>query len=264
MKINMSKLNKYLFFALMLVLVTGLSACSKKNEVEENMLNNDIITDTSTQAEVEQTSAINKKIDLETGTSSETISTSTGKEIISVDKPDNNNNMIDPNTFENLVGTYTGATIKTNLGDIQVKFYGQDSPKTVNNFLNLAKLGFYNDTKFHRVIKDFMIQGGDPLSKGDDTMYYGTGGPGYKFADEFNTHKLVSGSLAMANSGSNTNGSQFFIVTLAETPWLDGKHTNFGQVVSGMSVVKAIEASETNSRDLPLKDVVINSIELLK
>lgn len=169
-----------------------------------------------------------------------------------------------PDQQVDLTKKYSTAVIKTNLGDITVKFYGVDSPLTVNNFLNLAQAGLYNGTKFHRVIKDFMIQGGDPLSKGDDTSVYGTGGPGYQFKDEFNSHKLVAGSLAMANSGPDTNGSQFFIVTASETPWLDGKHVNFGEVVSGMDIVKKIEAEPTNGRDLPLKDIVINSIELLK
>lgn len=158
---------------------------------------------------------------------------------------------------------YSSVTIKTSLGDITVKFY-EESPLTVNNFLNLAKAGFYNGTKFHRVIKDFMIQGGDPLTKEANTSVYGTGGPDYRFADEFNNHKLVAGNLAMANSGPSTNGSQFFIVTLDATPWLDGKHTNFGEVVSGMEVVKAIEAAETNARDLPVEDIMINDIELVK
>jgi cyclophilin family peptidyl-prolyl cis-trans isomerase len=158
---------------------------------------------------------------------------------------------------------YSGAIIKTNQGNIEVKFY-PESPITVNNFMNLATSGFYNGTKFHRVIKDFMIQGGDPLSKESDTSVYGTGGPAYKFADEFNGHKLVAGSLAMANSGPGTNGSQFFIVTLDATPWLDGKHTNFAEVIKGMEVVTAIEASETNSRDLPVQDIIVNSIELVK
>lgn len=158
---------------------------------------------------------------------------------------------------------YSGAIIKTSAGDIEIKFYAE-SPITVNNFMNLAKSGFYTNTKFHRVIPDFMIQGGDPLTKEADTSVYGTGGPEYRFADEFNSHKLVAGSLAMANSGPGTNGSQFFIVTATETPWLDGHHTNFGEVVKGMDVVKAIEASETNSRDLPVKDVVVKGIELVK
>ena len=158
---------------------------------------------------------------------------------------------------------YSGAVIKTSKGDITVKFY-DESPITVNNFLNLAQKGFYNGTKFHRIIKDFMIQGGDPLTKESNFMVYGTGGPDYHFADEFNNHKLVAGSLAMANAGPDTNGSQFFIVTAAETPWLDGHHTNFGYVSEGLEVVKAIEAVETNPRDLPIDDIFIKDIELVK
>jgi len=172
---------------------------------------------------------------------------------------------MDNNNQEDLTAVYHSAVIKTSKGDIKVKFYGEDSPKTVNNFLNLAKSGFYDGVKFHRVIKDFMIQSGDPLSK-DDAMKsrWGTGGPGYAFADEFNAHKLVKGSLAMANSGPNTNGSQFFIVTLDETPWLDGKHTNFGEVVEGMDVVTAIENAATGQQDKPVVDIEIKGIELVK
>lgn len=163
-----------------------------------------------------------------------------------------------------LFADYSGAIIKTSEGEIELKFY-PESPITVNNFMNLAKSGFYTNTKFHRIIKDFMIQGGDPLTKESDTSVYGSGGPEYRFADEINNHKLVAGSLAMANTGMPvTNGSQFFIVTLDETPWLDGKHTNFGYVTKGMEVVKAIEATETGSRDLPIKDIVIKGIELVK
>lgn len=157
----------------------------------------------------------------------------------------------------------TQATIKTNLGDITIKFYNEDAPKTVANFIKLASSGFYDGTKFHRIIKDFMIQGGDPLTK-DDAMKdrWGTGGPGYKFEDEINNHKLIEGSLAMANSGTDTNGSQFFIVTTTATPWLDGKHTNFGEVISGLDIVKLIENSETAELDRPVNDIVISSIEL--
>ena len=158
---------------------------------------------------------------------------------------------------------YDSAIMKTNLGDIKIKFYSSDSPITVNNFMNLAKKGFYNGTLFHRVIDSFMIQGGDPNSKNDDWSTHGTGGPGYQFQDEFNSHKLVRGSFAMANSGPNTNGSQFFIVTADATSWLDGKHTNFGEVVEGMDTVLKIEAVEKNENDHPLKDVIINSIELM-
>lgn len=167
--------------------------------------------------------------------------------------------------MENLAAEFNRAIIKTSLGDITVKFYPQESPITVNNFLNLAKNGFYNGTKFHRVIKDFMIQGGDPLSKDDNNAdRWGTGGPGYQFQDEFNQHKLVKGSLAMANSGPNTNGSQFFIVTAESTPWLDGKHTNFGYVTAGLDIVEKIGKVEVGENDRPVEDVVINSVELVK
>jgi cyclophilin family peptidyl-prolyl cis-trans isomerase len=172
----------------------------------------------------------------------------------------NNNNNMDTD----LSKEYYAAVIKTNLGDIKVKFYGADSPKTVSNFLKLVQSGFYNGTKFHRVIKGFMIQGGDPNSKTKNVSTWGQGGPGYSFKDEFNSHKLVKGSLAMANSGPDTNGSQFFIVTGESTPWLDGKHTNFGEVASGMDVVMKIDGVITGENDRPMEDVVINSVEVLE
>ncbi len=158
---------------------------------------------------------------------------------------------------------YHQALIKTNFGDIQVALYGEESLNTVNNFLNLADLGFYDKTKFHRVIADFMIQGGDPNTKTDQIHLYGTGGPAYMFADEINNQPLVRGSLAMANSGPNTNGSQFFIVTANSVPWLDGDHTNFGQVIEGMEVVDQIESLETGLNDLPIEEAIILSIEIL-
>ncbi len=164
----------------------------------------------------------------------------------------------------NYAQKYTAAVLETNLGKIKVKFYNADAPLTVNNFLQLADQKFYDGTRFHRVMKDFMIQGGDPNSKDDDWSNDGMGGPGYKFADEFNAHKLVRDSLAMANSGPNTNGSQFFIVTAAATPWLEGKHTNFGEVVEGMDVVDKIENAEVNANDHPLEDIFIKSIALLE
>ncbi|MFA5021552.1 MAG: peptidylprolyl isomerase [Patescibacteria group bacterium] len=157
----------------------------------------------------------------------------------------------------------TKAIIKTNLGNITVEFFNQDAPKTVANFVKLASAGFYDGTKFHRVIKDFMIQGGDPLTKDDSLKNsWGTGGPDYRFADEINSHKLVRGSLAMANSGPDTNGCQFFIVTAESTPWLDGKHTNFGQVVAGLDVVDKIENIKTQGPDRPISNVIIESVEL--
>ncbi|MBU2028898.1 peptidylprolyl isomerase, partial [Patescibacteria group bacterium] len=155
---------------------------------------------------------------------------------------------------------YTAAILETNLGKIKVKFYNADAPLTINNFLQLADKKFYDGTKFHRVMKDFMIQGGDPNSKDDDWADDGQGGPGYKFADEFNAHKLVRGSLVMANSGPNTNGSQFFIVTAEATSWLDGKHTNFGEVTEGMDIVNKIENVKVNANNHPLEDVVVKNI----
>ena len=165
--------------------------------------------------------------------------------------------------MEPITNKVTTAVMHTTMGDISFKLYTEESPKTVANFVKLAGEGFYNGVKFHRVIKDFMIQTGDPLSKDDSqTVRWGTGGTGHTFADEFNSHKLVRGSLAMANAGPNTNDSQFFIVTKDSTPWLDGKHTNFGEVTSGLDVVMKIGEVETLSGDRPVKPVIINSIDI--
>ena len=147
------------------------------------------------------------------------------------------------------------ATMHTNHGPIQIELFDDDAPKTVENFRTLAGDGFYDGVIFHRVIKDFMVQGGDPTGTG-------TGGPGYTFEDEFNQHRIVRGALAMANAGPNTNGSQFFIVTTDAAPWLDGKHTVFGQVVSGMETVDAIEGLPTGARDRPEEDALIERLEL--
>ena len=173
-----------------------------------------------------------------------------------------NNNLNESMPLEK-VEENTKAVIKTNMGDITFKLYDSDAPKTVANFMKLSKKGFYNGTKFHRVIKDFMIQAGDPLSKDDaKKAMWGTGDPGYKFEDEINSHKIVKGSLAMANSGPDTNGSQFFIVTAEATPWLDGMHTCFGEVVDGIDVVLKIENVKTEGSDRPVEDVEIISIEI--
>ena len=147
------------------------------------------------------------------------------------------------------------ATMKTTQGDIVLELFDEDAPKTVQNFRDLAEKGFYDGLSFHRIIKDFMIQGGCPQGTG-------TGGPGYTFEDEFNSHKVVRGALAMANAGPNTNGSQFFIVTTGEAPWLDGKHTVFGQVTEGMDVVDALEALPTDGRDRPQEPAGIETITL--
>ena len=147
------------------------------------------------------------------------------------------------------------ATLHTNHGPIELELHDEDAPQTVENFRKLAADGFYDGVIFHRVIPNFMIQGGDPTGTG-------TGGPGYTFEDEINEHKIVRGALAMANAGPNTNGSQFFIVTTQEAPWLDGKHTVFGKVVSGMDTVDTIEGQPTDSRDKPVEDAKIERIEL--
>ncbi|MDQ3759831.1 MAG: peptidylprolyl isomerase [Actinomycetota bacterium] len=147
------------------------------------------------------------------------------------------------------------AVMHTNVGQITLELFDEDAPKTVENFKKLAGDGFYDGLVFHRVIRDFMVQGGCPQGTG-------TGGPGYQFEDEFNDHKIVRGALAMANSGPNTNGSQFFIVTTDAAPWLDGKHTVFGEVTDGMDTVDAIEGTETGSGDRPVEDQKIERIEL--
>ncbi len=151
--------------------------------------------------------------------------------------------------------------LKTNKGDIEIELFADKAPKTVANFAKLASEKFYDGTRFHRVIKDFMIQGGDPLSKDvSASARWGTGGPGYKFDDEINDVLLVRGILAMANAGPDTNGSQFFIVTAESTPWLDGKHAAFGKVVNGMNVVLAIESSKVGQNDQPVEEIVLKSV----
>ena len=154
------------------------------------------------------------------------------------------------------------SVLETNFGIIKIKMFSKSAPKTVENFKKLAKEGFYDGVRFHRVIKDFMLQTGDPNSKDDDWSNDGMGGPGYAFDDEINDYKIVRGRVAMANSGPNTNGSQFFIVTAEVAPWLDGKHTVFGEVVEGMDVVDKIEAAKTNENDHPLEDITITKISI--
>jgi len=145
--------------------------------------------------------------------------------------------------------------MQTTAGPIAFELFDEDAPKTVENFTKLSSDGFYDGLTFHRIIKDFMIQGGCPQGTGN-------GDPGYSFEDEFNDHKIVRGALAMANAGPNTNGSQFFIVTAEACPWLDGKHTVFGQVTDGMDVVDKLEGVATDGGDRPVEPVGIASIEL--
>ena len=151
----------------------------------------------------------------------------------------------------------SAATLHTNHGAIDVELFDDDAPKTVENFRKLAGEGFYEGVVFHRVIPDFMIQGGDPTGTG-------MGGPGYTFEDEFNDHKVERGALAMANAGPNTNGSQFFIVTTDAAPWLDGKHTVFGKVTDGMDAVDSIEKTDTDANDKPRQPAVIERVELVE
>ena len=149
----------------------------------------------------------------------------------------------------------SAATLHTNHGAIEVELFEGEAPKTVENFRKLAEDGFYDGVIFHRIIPDFMIQGGDPTGTG-------SGGPGYSFEDEFNDHPVVHGALAMANAGPNTNGSQFFVVTAKACPWLDGKHTVFGQVLEGMDVVDEISTVARDAQDKPRDPVTIDRVEL--
>ena len=150
----------------------------------------------------------------------------------------------------------TTATLHTNHGPVEIELFDEDAPKTVGNFVKLAGNGFYDGLSFHRVIPDFMIQGGCPHGTG-------TGGPGYQFEDEFNQHKVERAALAMANAGPNTNGSQFFIVTADSCPWLDGKHTVFGRVTAGMDTVDEISQVPRDQRDKPLDPVVMEKVEVV-
>lgn len=184
----------------------------------------------------------------------EVVETNEAKEPVAA----NDNNVVTQTDITNMI-----ATIQTNHGEIILEFFSTDAPATVDNFIKLAKDGFYNGTKFHRVIKGFMIQGGDPLTK-DNALksQWGTGGPGYQFADEIHANNQNNtGTIAMANSGPNTNGSQFFI-NVADNNSLDTKHTVFGRVTSGMEVVQAIENVVTEGSDRPVEDVIIESITI--
>jgi len=196
----------------------------------------------------------NKNADTNPQKENDTTAMVTPEITLQTEKIDNNNAAME---------TATTATLKTNRGDITIELYGDKTPKTVENFGMLAKQGFYDGVKFHRVIPGFMIQGGDPLTK-DDAMQaqWGTGGPGYTFEDEFVSDlSNVQGTISMANAGPGTNGSQFFI-NVGDNVFLDGKHTVFGKVTAGYENVEAISNVEKNQRDVPNEPVVIQSIVL--
>jgi len=248
------KKNYALIGALTLTLALALSACGTN---QDNSLNG---RDSLTEPVVSETA--NTPIDNNLIQPTEPVSVATSSSVVKNDVTRTVENQTD------LFKDYSSAIIKTSEGDITVKFYSE-APITANNFLNLAQKGFYNGTKFHRIMKDFMIQGGDPLTKESNTSVYGTGGPGYEFKNEYSQHKLVAGNIAMANAGPDTNGSQFFIVTAASAPSLDGGYTNFGEVVKGMEVVRKIENSRVTASDMgelsvPVDYVVVNSVQIIK
>jgi len=233
---------KILTFLLVILLIVGLSACSSPET-------QDTAKKTSENVPAKESEKSNEK----------------SNNSLNEKNMNSNQRVLGDNT--ELVKKYTAATIKTNYGDIKVKFSSTDAPITVGNFLSLAKDGFYDGTKFHRVIKGFMIQGGDPNSKTTNTSTWGTGGPGYKFKDELTgKEKYPQGTLAMANSGPNTNGSQFFIVTASPEAPLPPSYTVFGKVISGLDAALKIENVKTTGApyDRPLEDVIIQSVEALE
>jgi len=238
------------------IIILGLSACSQKQAE-----NKDAIANPATDPGQYTQDMVNLKKSME-----QNINNSVKQENNKIDQGMEDAGLNSTNnTTMDYVKNYTGAIIKTSLGNIQVKLNNTVTPNTVNNFLKLADQKIYDGTKFHRVIKGFMIQGGDPNSKTADTSSWGMGGPGYKFADEITgNEKYPQGTLAMANSGPNTNGSQFFIVTASPQAPLPPSYTVFGQVVSGMDTMLKIENVPTTSPDRPVNDVVINSVELVK
>ncbi len=240
-----------------LFLTLTLSACGTKNEDQS-------LNGTDASGTVKNNNSVELPVTSITATTTtnpvvatSTVATSTNEDLTRV-----------VSGQKDLLKSYAGAIIKTSEGDITIRFY-QEAPITVNNFLNLAQKGYYDGTKFHRIMKDFMIQGGDPLTKESDASVYGTGGPGYQFKNEDSGHKLLAGNIAMANSGRDTNGSQFFIVTATSTPFLDGDYTNFGEVVSGMSVVRKIENSKViksarGELSVPVDYITIKSVKIIK
>ena len=258
-------MKKYFLFSLLAVAAITLSACGTTTEDTTTAVDGE---DTSTKLNTEATSANsgaeNENVDKDklkqelSGISGadETTSSASGTKT-------NTMMTVDQSKFENLTAKYSQATFNTNQGNFTIKFYNEKAPLTVNNFLNLANIGYYNGVKFHRVIANFMIQGGDQYTKDDSMMSrWGTGGPGYAINDEFGaglTNKI--GTISMANAGANTGGSQFF-VNVADNSYLDGKHAVFGEVVEGMDVVNKISQTSVDANSRPETPVVINSITL--
>jgi len=242
---------------LCLSLVIFLGGCSTTNKMEQKQTE-----EAKTQEQIQDTGYLQGMIGIKEQAEKNTQNAADAESkrpeaTISEDNKINNNNV-------DYVKKYSGATLNTNFGKVTVKFSNEDAPLTVNNFLKLAAEKFYDGTKFHRVIKGFMIQGGDPNSKDDDWTNDGQGGPGYKFNDELKgTEKYTQGTLTMANAGPNTNGSQFFIVTASPEASLPPSYTVFGKVTSGLDVALKIENVKTNANDHPTEDVVIQGIDLI-
>jgi len=258
-----SNLKKILVSFAVIGIAFSVSACTSKTDKTDQTVAPTSVVDTTSEQNSNLAEGEINSAPVETPVATETI------KVVTPEEPVVTNTIMSPDKQEDLTKTYSQAILHTSVGDITLKFYPSETPVTANNFLNLAKAGFYNGIKFHRVMKDFMIQGGDPLTKGTDASSYGTGGPGYQFKNEYGTHKLVAGSIAMANSGVDTNGSQFFIVTAESTPFLDGGYTDFGEVSSGMDVVRKIENSAvtqsmSGEMSVPVDYVTVNSVELVK
>jgi|GEM_PF-586756 len=256
------KKNPIMIGVLALALMLTLSACGTKNDSENlNGTDSSGATDNNPSGVTDNTS-----VETPAAPASEATNSPMDQTATATTTTDDLTRVIAGQ--KDLFKDYNKAIIKTSEGDIEVQFY-PETPVTVNNFLNLAQNGFYDGTKFHRIMKDFMIQGGDPLTKDSDTSVYGTGGPGYKFKNENSDHKLVAGNIAMANAGVDTNGSQFFIVTATSTPFLDGSYTNFGEVISGMEVVRKIEnsavkQSPSGEMSAPIDYVTVKSVQIEK
>lgn len=264
-------MKKYFLFSLLVVATFTLSACGTSTETppvtpinaDEEALSTGSSGGSQSANSIGNENVDKNKLKQEFSGISDTNSSVTTNDVEQTEELKNNMMNVDQNKFENLTAKYSQAIFKTNQGSFTIKFYNEKAPQTVNNFMNLAKLGYYDNVKFHRVIADFMIQGGDQNTKDNALINsWGMGGPGYAIADEFGAGlSNVSGTISMANAGPNTGGSQFF-VNVHDNSYLDGKHAVFGEVLAGMDVVTAISKLPVDSYDRPSPAVVIESISL--
>ncbi len=255
-------MKKYFLFSLLVVAALTLSACG---ETTSPVTKNSTTTGEEGKTTAQPTSQLgNENID-KNKLKQELSGISDASETSTKNSEETNNTMItvDPSKFEDLTAKYSQAVFNTNQGSFTIKFFGDKAPQTVNNFLNLTKIGYYDGIKFHRVIANFMIQGGDQNTKDDSLMSrWGTGGPGYTIKDEFGAGlSNAVGTISMANAGPNTGGSQFFI-NVADNSYLDGKHAVFGEVADGMDVVNKISKLSVDSSDRPTEPVIVENIVL--